>query len=151
MSFNPQLAKAIDRIGRLERAVTELALLPQRVARDAAPKLDKLVKQQFARGVDPYGRPWAPIKLSTKKRRKGRKGAPPLTDTGRLRSGTGVKVTRAGAKLVLGASYGYFSQVGTKHMPARRIFPQFGIPAAWREVLRQSARTERQRILRGAA
>ena len=150
MSFSPQLAKAIDRIGRLERTIAELALLPQRVATNAAPKLDRLVKAQFARGVDPYGRAWKPITLATKKRRKGRKGAPPLTDTSRLRAGTGVRVTRAGARLQLGAPYGYFHQVGTRNMPARRIFPQFGLPATWRKVLRDAAREERRKILAGA-
>jgi hypothetical protein len=152
MSFNPQLSKAIDRIGRLSRAVEELALLPQRVAREAAPKLDRLVKQQFARGVDPYGKAWKPIKLSTRRRRvKASRGAPPLTNTRKLRSGTGVSATRAGAKLVLGAPWGYFAQVGTKFAPARRIFPQFGIPAPWRQILRDVAREERKKILARSA
>ena len=58
-----------------------------------------------------------------------------------------VKVARAGARLQLGAPYGYFHQVGTRNMVARRIFPQFGPPASWREILRASAREERRKIL----
>lgn len=150
MSFNPQLARAIERIGRLERTIEELALLPQRVAVAAAPKLSRLLQKQFAKGVDPYGHRWAPIKPSTKRRRKGSKTAPPLTDTRKLRAGTAVKPTRAGARLQLGAPYGYFAQVVTKHAPARRIFPQFGLPAEWRKVLRDCARDERKRILERA-
>lgn len=151
MAFNPQLAKAIDRIGRLQRQVEALALLPQRVAQASAPRLDRLVKQQFARGVDPYGRPWRPVTQATiKRRKKSARGAPPLTNTRKLRAGTGVKAARFGARLVLGAPWGYFHQTGTKHMPARRIFPQFGMPAAWRAVIRDEARRERQRMLRSA-
>lgn len=145
--FNPQLAKSIARIMRLERQVVALAQLPRATARAAAPRLDRLVKSQFSRGCDPYGRPWRPITPETRRRRKGSKSGPPLTDTGRLRAGTGVKAAQYGAKLVLGAPYGYFAQVGTKHAPARRIFPQYGMPAAWSRVLRDTAREQRKLIM----
>ncbi len=144
--FNPQLAKALNRIERLERTIAELSHLPQRVARSAAPKLDRLVKAQFSSGCDPYGRPWRPITPATRKRRKGNKNAPPLTDTRKLRAGTGVRAARYGARMVLGAPYGYFAHVGTKHAPKRRIFPDLGLPAAWRAVLRDTAREEFRRI-----
>ena len=150
MSFNPGLAKAIARIGRLQKTIEELALLPRAVATLAAPKLSKLVAKQFSSGCDPYGRPWRPITATTKRLRKGRKGGRPLTDTGRLRAGTGVSVTRSGLRLSLGAPYGYFHQVGTRNMPARRIFPQFGMPAAWRAVLQETARAEFRRRLRAS-
>ena len=150
MSFDPGLAKAIARIGRLQKTIEELALLPRAVATLAAPKLSKLVAKQFSSGSDPYGRPWRHISATTKRLRKGRKGGRPLTDTGRLRAGTGVSVTRSGCKLVLGAPYGYFHQVGTRNMPARRIFPQFGMPAAWRAVLQETARAEFRRRLRAS-
>jgi len=148
--FDPGLAKAIARIGRLQKAIEELATLPRAVATVVAPRLSKLVAKQFSSGTDPYGRPWRPISATTKRLRKGRKGGRPLTDTGRLRAGTGVSVTRSGARLVLGAPYGYFHQVGTRNMPARRIFPQFGLPAAWRTVLRDAARAELRRRLRAS-
>ena len=150
MSFDPGLAKAIARIGRLQKTIEELATLPRAVARISAPKLSKLMAKQFSSGCDPYGRPWRPITATTKRLRKGRKGGRPLTDTGRLRAGTGVSVTRSGAKLVIGAPYGAFHQTGTKNMPARRIFPQFGLPAAWRAVLQDTARAELRRRLRSA-
>lgn len=151
MPFNPQLAKAIERMGRLERTVAQLALLPRTVARAAAPKLDRLVKRQFSSGCDPYGRPWRPITKETRRRRKGSKSAPPLTDTRKLRAGTGVKAAQFGARLVLGAPYGYFAQTGTRNMPARRIFPQFGLPAEWSRVLRETAREQRRLIMRRTA
>ncbi len=147
MSFDPALARAIARIGRLQKTIEELATLPRAVATIAAPKLSKLVAKQFSSGSDPYGRPWRPISATTKRLRKGGR---PLTDTGRLRAGTGVSVTRSGCKLVLGAPYGYFHQVGTRNMPARRIFPQFGLPASWRTVLRDAARAEFRRRLRAS-
>lgn len=149
MAFNPKLAKALSRIERLERTVEELALLPQRVARDVAPKLDALIKRQFAMGVDPYGRPWRPIKASTRKRRiAASRGAPPLTNTRKLRTGTGAKAARGGVRLVLGAPYGYFAQVGTGRGDKRPIFPSRGLPAPWRKVIRESVKAHFRRAVK---
>ena len=150
MSFDAGLAKAIARIGRLQKTIEELATLPRAVGVIAAPKLSKLIAKQFSSGSDPYGRPWRPISATTKRLRKGRKNGPPLTDTKRLRTGTSVKPARSGLRLNLGAPQGYFHQVGTKNMPARRIFPQFGLPAAWRVVLQTAARAEFRRRLRAS-
>jgi len=134
----------VAQLGRLERVIEELAYAPRKVAVVAAPKLTRLLQQQFRRGEDPYGRPWAPLRPSTLAR--GRR-PPPLTDTRRLRDGT--KATpypggRAGIRLKVGRPYGYFHQVGFRvgrtRVPPRRILPQFGMPAAWREALAEAAR-----------
>jgi hypothetical protein len=113
----------------------------------------KLVQDQFDKGVDPYGRPWAPLAASTLA--KGRR-PPPLTETRRLREGTRAYVMRAhyaGLRVVVGAPYGYFHQVGfrvgrTKVKP-RRILPQFGLPRAWSDALRAASRQAASEAVRG--
>jgi hypothetical protein len=131
---------ALRKMGDLIRIVEMLSDVPARTAAIAAPKLDRLVQQQFANGADPYGRPWAPLKAATIAR--GRR-PPPLTDTRKLRDGTGVKVRpgkRAGLVMRIGASYGAFHQTGTRYMTARRIMPQHGLPREWRAVLVDASR-----------
>ena len=128
------LATALRSLGTLEKVIDELGTLPRKLAVDAAPRLTKLLRKQFADGVDPYGRKWA--RLAT--------GKPAhLTRTGKLRARTRAATMlggRMGVRLVFGTSYGHFHQTGTRNMPARRIFPQHGMPRAWREVLDASAR-----------
>lgn len=126
------------------RALERLAYVPRRLAIIAAPKIAQEIQGQFDRGEDPYGRQWAPLKPSTLS--KGRR-PPPLTEHGRLRSGTLAKPYsggRAGIRVTIGAPYGKFAQlgfrVGRTRVPPRRILPAQGIPASWRRILDQSAR-----------
>lgn len=137
---------ALRKMGDLLRIVEMLSDVPARTAAVAAPRLDALVRQQFANGTDPYGRPWAPLKASTIAR--GRR-PPPLTASGRLAAGTGVKVRpgkRAGLAIRIGAPYGTFHQTGTRYMVARRIAPQFGLPKEWRRVLTEASREACQSV-----
>ncbi len=140
-------AAALRKMGDLLSLIERLSDVPARTAAIAAPKLDRLVQRQFENGVDPYGRPWAPLRPSTIG--TGRK-PPPLTGfTRKLRDGTGVKVRpggRAGLVVKIGAPYGTFHQTGTRFMVARRIMPQFGMPAAWRAVLTDASREACQSI-----
>lgn len=150
MAFNSGLAKAISRLGRLQKSLDELSLVPIKVAQDAALGINVLIARQFATGSDPYGKHWKPIKASALKRRTN-KSSPPLTDRGRLSSGTIAEVMpggRRGVRLVIGAPYGYFAQVGTKHAPARPIFPTRGLPASWRAVLKASFKAQVKAALR---
>lgn len=141
---SPQMA--IAELGRLQATLHELTLVPRKVAEIAAPKIDRLLRQQFRDGQDPYGKAWAPLKPATLA--KGRT-PPPLTDSTDLRDGTGASVApgnRAGIRLRVGARYGYFHQAGYRNartggkVPARRILPQFGLPRAWSAILREAAR-----------
>jgi hypothetical protein len=135
---------ALREIGRLEKTLEKLAELPRKLAASAAPEINGLLQRQFTRGEDPYGTPWRPLRKATLA--KGRHN-PPLTDTGALRSGTRVYLMRAryaGLRIVVGADYGYFHQVGfrvgrTKVAP-RRILPDRGIPASWKVALDRAAR-----------
>lgn len=138
------LMSAPAAFGRLEKLLDRLAYVPRKAAALAAPELTKELRRQFARGVDPYGRAWAPLAASTLA--KGRR-PPPLTDSTALRDGTRAMVrngNRAGIHIVLGAAYGYFAQhgfrVGRTTVRPRRILPQQGMPRAWAEILKRAAR-----------
>ncbi len=135
------LVRATAGIGKLQRTLENLIELPRKLAAEAKPAFDALFRLQFTSGVDPYGRKWAPLTEATK--RTGRRN-PPLTDTGALRDGTRVVLGRgnsAGLRIVLGAPYGYFHQVGYRNartgrkVPARRILPTQGMPVSWKRVL----------------
>lgn len=146
---------AIGSIGRLGQLLDRLMDLPRKVAAEAKPEIDRLLRRQFAAGVDPYGRPWAPLRPATIA--TGRR-APPLTGfTRELRGGTGVILgggNKAGLRVRLGAPYGYFHQVGYRNartgrkVPARRILPQFGMPVAWNMALRRAATSIARRASR---
>lgn len=136
---------ALAQIGRLEKVLDRLMDLPRKVAAEAKPEIDRLLRQQFRQGLDPYGRPWAPLRPATLA--MGRR-SPPLTDTRRLREGTKVLLgggNRAGLRVQVGSAYGYFHQVGFRNartgrmVPARRILPQFGMPREWSAALRRAA------------
>jgi hypothetical protein len=121
--------------GRLDELLERLSGVPARTAALAAPELTKRLQTEFRAGTDPYGQRWAPLRPSTIA--KGRR-PPPLSDTYTLRNGTNVRPRRsgrAGLALTVGAPYGRFHQSGTRHMVARRIAPQKGLPAAWRAIL----------------
>lgn len=150
MAFRPRLAKTIGQIGRLKETLYRLSEAPRRVAFIAAPLLDVLLKRQFLDGVDPYGRPWAPLKPATLRKH----GPPPLTDTGVLRDGTLAKPkAQKGIQVEVGASYGQFHQtgfvIGRTRVPPRRILPQFGMPKAWSDILKQAAREAVHIAVRG--
>lgn len=139
-------AFAIAELGRLAQTIERLAYVPRKVAVIAAPKISRLLRRQFADGSDPYGRPWASLRPATIA--KGRT-PPPLTESGRLRDGTKATASpggRAGIRLVVGARYGYYHQTGYRNaktgrkVAARRILPQYGLPASWKAALDESAR-----------
>ena len=135
--------QAAAALAGLMRVVERLTYVPREVAKTAAPKLDDLLDEQYEAGVDPYGRPWRPLKSTTLA--KGRR-PPPLTDTRRLRDGTRAKPGRAGIRLTVAPRYGVFHQygfrVGRARVAPRRILPTNGMPAAWRAVLKDAARSQ---------
>ncbi len=145
------LMQAPSTMGKLMSVLERMAYVPRRVAVIAAPRIARELQVQFRQGRDPYGIPWAPLRPATLRKH----GPPPLTDSGAGRDGTVAVASpgsRAGIRLKLGASYLYFAQVGfrvgrTKVKP-RRIFPERGMPAAWREILKASARQAMREAVR---
>jgi phage gpG-like protein len=136
---------AIAALRDVQKTLDRLAEVPRKLAIAAAPDITELLQSQFDVGVNPYGERWRPLRPRTLA--KGRRN-PPLTDTGKLRSGTKARPSprgnTAGLQVVLGAKYGAFHQVGfrvgkTKVAP-RRVLPNRGLPKAWRGILVQRAR-----------
>jgi hypothetical protein len=127
----------------VRRVVDELGRLPPKLAVAAAPEITRRLALQFAKGVDPYGRPWTPLRPATLRKHS----PPPLTDTGALRDGTKAEPmggNRIGLTIRVGARYGAFHQVGFRvgktRVAPRRILPSQGMPAEWRDILRKLAR-----------
>lgn len=151
MAFVASRAQTLGQIGRVMDTIRRLSDVPRRVAVIAAPKITECLQRQFAQGRDPYGRPWAPLRPST----LAKHGPPPLTDKRTLRAGTLAKPKSGrGISLVTGAAYGYFHQVGFHvgryPVPARRILPQFGLPAEWSAILKTAAQQATRDVVRGS-
>lgn len=142
-------AKALQDV---RKTVDALGRLPHALSVAVAPDITALLRRQFLDGVDPYGTPWAPLKPSTLKQH----GPPPLTaKTKQLRDGTvatPMEGVRIGLTLRVGARYGAFHQIGFRvgktKVPARKVLPNRGIPAAWRAVLDRRAREIAARAVR---
>jgi hypothetical protein len=135
----------------VRKTVEALGRLPHNLAVAVAPDITSLLRAQFRDGVDPYGRPWAPLKPATLRKH----GPPPLTHHGELRDGTAAEPmagVRIGLTLRVGARYGAFHQVGFRvgktKVPPRRILPNRGIPAAWRTAIERRARELAARAVR---
>jgi hypothetical protein len=131
-------------LAKLKNLMERMSKLPDVLAVEAAPGITRLLQDEFERGVDPYGRAWAPLAASTLAR--GRR-APPLTDTRRLRNGTqAYALPGKGLRLGMGAGYGVFHQIGFRNhrggrpVPARRIFPRASLPKSWVKILNDAAR-----------
>jgi len=111
------------------------AEVPQRLAKELAPMLDERTRDMFANEADPYGKPWAPLKASTIRRKKG--NAVILYRNNNLGPGTYVLYT--GRRLVF--TYGpaaQYAQDGSDNRVPRLVAPAYGIPATWREDARRA-------------
>jgi hypothetical protein len=119
----------------MERA--QKTLVPE-VAKRLAPKIDELNQQQYAQGTDPYGAKWAAKK----------DGSPSfLTASGAMKASATVV---PGVDKIVGKtlSPAPFHQGGTKHMEARPIYPDRGMPVLWREAVDLTvAQTIRDRLV----
>ncbi len=115
-------------------------LSPRNVVKAVSPGaskvIQKLVKKQFVKQADPYGKRW--------KRKKKRDSGPVLTGkTRQLRRNIDPVVTRTGFGARAATDYASFHQDGTKkkgggvRMPQRKIFPDFAsMPRSWKIALR---------------
>ena len=152
---------------RLNGTLRALAEVPSRAARSASARIAELVEEQFDAGADPYGRPWAPLTDTTLALRPWR-GAPPLTDTGAMRSAITVRPTApAGIVVELGddghgrpVPVATYHQTGTSKvrgwitsdvgMAQRQILPQSGgLAPAWRDAIRESIAEAFAEVRRG--
>jgi hypothetical protein len=141
--YRDSLAAGIDKLGRLATTIGELRRVPRLTAVKAQAPLLRAVQDEFVKGQDPYGRPWAPLRPST----LAIHGPPPLSRSLTLAVDTDVSLLdgiKNGLAITLGAAYGYFHQVGFRHgkghVPARKILPERGMPRRWREILERAAK-----------
>lgn len=140
---------------------------------DVMPRLAKVmgaealtqVQLGFRAGRDPYGEPWAPLKL--------RQGGKPLLDTGRLRNSFSVQTEssgfRIGTNFIGAAVHQYGATITAKRakflkfkasrkgpwvqkksvtIPARRMVPEGSLGATWETALNGAATRFLSRIMR---
>lgn len=138
----------LDAMGALAARLDELAKIPSRVARAVAADLEALIEEGYARGRDPYGEPWAPLKKRTLLKHR----PPPLTHYGLMREDTHAR-PRGGAGVVLSAPFPaaiHMTGAGTPSdsdpgeqwgMHARPMFPDRDeLPPKWRETIDRRVR-----------
>lgn len=95
----------------------------------------KLVRAGFDRSKAPDGSTWAPLKDPRARNRR------PLRKTDRLAlTATTYTVDRSGF-VMRSTSYGGFHHTGTRHMVARRFYPDdvAPLPVGWAIVMRDAA------------
>lgn len=102
---------------------------------DMARVTERYIRRPFARGTDPYGKPWAPLKRATDQR--GLSGGQ-LVLTGALRGSFSGHV-QTDSSLVFGVGspdYASYHQHGTATIPRRQFVPDGTLPAQWEADLR---------------
>ncbi len=130
----------LRQMGRLSETLARLDALPRKVAEYAAPEITKAIKMQFRTGTDPYGRRW-------KRLADGRPSH--LHETGRLERETRAAPLpgrRSGLRIIMGkmgkrGRNPVVHQLGNPPiMPARKILPERGMPAAWNVAIKRALR-----------
>jgi phage gpG-like protein len=119
-------------LDRLSKQLAKSPSILRAVAKNMAEEALDLVAQGFADERDPYGIPWAPLKV-----RQGKI----LQDTARLkRSWHRKRIDAAGFTIGSGVSYASFHQEGTRRLPPRKMVPDAGnLPPRWRKAIVQAA------------
>lgn len=122
-------AKRVGNVAKVKRAILA----------NVGEELIELVREGFDRQGDPYGSPWAPTL----------RGGRILQDTGALRTGWHRK-SLSSSQVSIGPSVSYarYHQSGTRHMPARKMVPDAGLPAGWQRRVNKIAAEARKRALR---
>ena len=129
-----------SQIATIRAALRELQKVPSRAAKRVEQYLNDRLQEMFDRGVDPYGNAWAPLLPSTVQRKKG--DARILQRSDEMRGDTYARAaSKSGINIHVGGA-GYWHQTGTAHMVARRILPQFGLPAKWRADIKRIVEEE---------
>jgi len=114
-------------------ALSKLTMVPSRIAKPVAKSINRELQRGFDEGVDPYGKPWAP--LAPRTLAKGRH-PPPLTDTHAGRDGViAAASSGAGVQITSSVSYMGIHQAGDRpRMPARKFLPWRNLPKSWAEI-----------------
>ena len=114
---------------------TELLALsesPRLIAELAAPKIQALIEQDIAQGLDPQGQPWKPLKASDRT---------PFSNPRRARDAMTPKVDAVGT-FVRGRISGWANvHQNSKRpsLPRRMMVPRGGLTLAWERAMRDAA------------
>ncbi len=115
---------------KAQRSIEELTRLPSKVTGPIAIRINARLRFMFLSQTDPYGNPWASLSPVTVAK-KGHSRI--LYENGDLMAGTiCVPLPGAGLKILIGPK-GYYHQIGRSNMPARKVFPDKGMPPLWRQ------------------
>lgn len=105
------------------------------VAKALAPRIDQRIRDMFTNETDPYGRPWAPLKASTLRRKRNSAGGSIiLSRTFELSNSSYALYTGQRIVITFGAS-GQYAQEGDSgrgNRPPRLLLPSFGPPKTWK-------------------
>lgn len=121
-------------------ALNELAKVPARLSRPTIAALNPLIDEMFQNGTNPYRKPWAPLKPSTVKRKRGNTQI--LVRSRKLWPGTKfIAKGGAGVALVIGPA-GEWAQSGAPNREVRDVVPAYGLPSHWRAAIKSVALAE---------
>lgn len=131
----------------LASALAELEGIPSRIAREVADGINEELASQFDRGTDPYGKPWAPLRPETVRRKSG--DARILRRADELSASTEARPSAGAGIEITSIEYGQFHQSGTKHMPRRAVLPDEGeLPPAWLDIIDAATEKAFAKVLR---
>lgn len=123
----------IGRVRELAERIGDLERVPSRVAERVPGELEAALDAEFAAGVDPYGKPWAPLSPKTKR------SGTPLDASGRMRAGVHAAPKTDGVAITV-PHPGEIHQTGWSGPrgsgPARPIVPDRDVlPTEWSAIL----------------
>ena len=111
-----EAASTLRAISRLHRKAKALDV----PLRKAGLFLERETKLNFAQESDPDGKPWAPLKPSTLRRKRRTRAI--LRETGSLAASVMMQGPNGGrVRILVGVAYGIYHQTGTVRMAQRKI------------------------------
>lgn len=121
--------------GAISRIETFAKGMRPGVAKRLAPRINERIRDMFTNEQDPYGRPWAPLKASTLRRKRNSPGGPIiLSRTFTLGNSSYALYTGKRVVMTYGESgqYAHEGDSGRGNRPPRLLLPSFGIPKTWK-------------------
>jgi hypothetical protein len=122
----------------------DIPKIPSQASLYVSTEIEKQIQSDFDAGVDPYGKPWAPLAKSTLA--KGR-FPPPLTDTYKGRSQVRVNpLPGAGVRITSSVAYLNRHQKKAGSRPARPFLPSRVLPTRYLDLYRHEISRWTRRI-----